>query len=184
MLVESWLKSSIKDRESALNLGRNVCAWSFPRVAVLILIFILTWDGCLRESQSIPQEVNPLVLYAVEHGIAKEQMNGKWASSCVDFGYTELLCIPELISEFISSCDSVLGDCQVFYQENWGSLPVWFGNLDCSAPNAGKSRLMSRRGVCVMGFIQLWQEPGVYSRVTAGMAIRNSTLFIEVRTPV
>ena len=59
-----------------------------------------------------------LVLYAVEHGIAKEQMRGKWASSCVDFGYTDLFCIPELISEFISSCDCVLGDSLVFCQEN------------------------------------------------------------------
>ena len=56
-----------------------------------------------------------LVLYAAEHGIAMEQMRGKWASSCVDFSYTELLCIPELTSEFISSCDSVLGDSLVFY---------------------------------------------------------------------
>ena len=32
-----------------------------------------------------------------------------------------------------------------------------------------------------MGFLELQQEPGVYSRVTAGMSIRNSTLFIEVR---
>ena len=63
-------------------------------------------------------EVKPLVLYAVEYGIAKEQMRGKWASSCVDFGYTELFCIPELTSEFISSCDSVLGDSLVFCQEN------------------------------------------------------------------
>ena len=38
------------------------------------------------------------------------QMRGKWASSCVDFRYTDLFCIPELISEFISSGDSVLGD--------------------------------------------------------------------------
>ena len=30
-------------------------AWSFPRVAVLILIFISTWDVCLRESLLIPQ---------------------------------------------------------------------------------------------------------------------------------
>ena len=30
-------------------------AWSFPWVAVLILIFISSWDGCLRESLSIPQ---------------------------------------------------------------------------------------------------------------------------------
>ena len=63
-------------------------------------------------------EVNPLVLYAVEHGIAQEQMKGKWASSCVDVGYTDLFCIPELTSEFIKSCDSVLGDSLVFYQEN------------------------------------------------------------------
>ena len=54
------------------------------------------------------KEVKPLVLYAVEHAIAMEQMRGKWASSCVDFGYTELFCIPELTSVFISSCDSVL----------------------------------------------------------------------------
>ena len=70
------------------------------------------------------KEVKPLVLYAVEHGIAKEQMRGKWASSCFDFGYTELLCIPELTSEFISSCDSVLGDSLVSYQESRGSLRV------------------------------------------------------------
>ena len=45
----------------------------------------------------------------MEHGIAKEQMRGKWAPSCVDFGYTDLFCIPDLSSEFISACDSVLG---------------------------------------------------------------------------
>ena len=70
------------------------------------------------------KEVKPLVLYAVEHGIAMDQLLGKFASFCVDFGYTDLFCIPELTSEFISSCDSVLGDSLVFYQENRGSLRV------------------------------------------------------------
>ena len=32
-----------------------------------------------------------------------------------------------------------------------------------------------------MDFLELRQEPGVYSQVTAGMSIRNSSLFIEVR---
>ena len=32
-----------------------------------------------------------------------------------------------------------------------------------------------------MVFLELQQEPGVCSRVTAGMSIRNSSLFIEVR---
>ena len=33
----------------------------------------------------------------------------------------------------------------------------------------------------LMGFVELQQEPGVYSRITAEMSIRNSSLFIEVR---
>ena len=35
-----------------------------------------------------------------------------------------------------------------------------------------------------MGFLELQQEPGVYSQVTVGMAVRNSTWFTEVRIPV
>ena len=35
-----------------------------------------------------------------------------------------------------------------------------------------------------MGLLELRQELGVYSRVTAGMSIRNLSLFSEVRTPV
>ena len=118
----------------------------------------------------------------MEHRIAKEQMKGKWASSSVYFGYTDLFCIAELTSEFISSCDSVLGDSLVFYQENRGSLLVELGIRYCSAGNAGKSILISQRGVCVMGYLELRSERGVYSRVTAGMAIRNSTLFSEVES--
>ena len=35
-----------------------------------------------------------------------------------------------------------------------------------------------------MGFLELRQDPGVYSRVTAGVAIKNFCLFSDVRTPV
>ena len=70
------------------------------------------------------KEVKPLVLYAVEHGIAMEQMRVKWASSCVNFSYTDLFCITALTSEFISSCDRVHGNSLVFYQENRISLRV------------------------------------------------------------
>ena len=73
---------------------------------------------------SFLKEVKPLVLYAVEHGRAMEPMKGKWASSRIDLGYTELFCIPEVTSVFISSCDSVLGDSLVLHQENRGSLRV------------------------------------------------------------
>ena len=42
--------------------------------------------------------------------MAMEQMQGKWVSSQVDLGYTELFCFPEVTSVFLSSCDSVCGD--------------------------------------------------------------------------
>ena len=49
--------------------------------------------------------------------MAMEPMKGKWASSRVDLGYTELFCIPEVTSVFHSSCDSVLGDSLEFLQK-------------------------------------------------------------------
>ena len=96
----------------------------------------------------------------MEHVIAVEPMKGKWVSSCVDFGYTDIFCIPELTSGFISSCDSILVDSLVFYQENRGSIRVQVGIRYCSARNAGKSSLISQRGGCVMGFLDLRQERG------------------------
>ena len=111
-------------------------------------------------------------------------MKGKWASSRVNLEYTELLCIPELTAVFLSSCDSFLGDSLVFHPAYLGSLRVSLGTRNCSALNAGDSGLISRRGGGLMGFLELQQEPGVYSRVTDGMAVPNSTWFSEVRIPV
>ena len=34
------------------------------------------------------------------------------------------------------------------------------------------------------GFLELWREPGVHSRVTAGVAINNFCFFSDVRTPL
>ena len=45
----------------------------------------------------------------------------------------------------------------------------------------GKSGLISQGGQSLMGFLELRQEPGVYSRVTAGMSILSGSLFSEVR---
>ena len=123
-------------------------------------------------------------MYDEDHEMVTEPMQGKLASSQIDFGYTELFCIPEVTSVFFSSCDSVLGDSLLFPQGNRSTLRVSLGTLDCSAHSAWESSLISRRGGCLMGFLELRQEPGVYSLFTAGMAIRYFTLFSEVRTPV
>ena len=45
-----------------------------------------------------------------------EPMKGKWASSRVDLGYTELFCIPLVTAVLLSTCDSGLGDSLVFHQ--------------------------------------------------------------------
>ena len=82
---------------------------------------------------------------------------------------------------FFSFCDSEFGDSLGFNQANRVSLRVSLGKRNCSGHNAGESGLISQGGESLMGFLEVRQEPGVYSRVTAGMSIRNSSLFIEVR---
>ena len=81
-------------------------------------------------------------------------------------------------------------------------MTVFLGTLGCSikrieppyvfdwehgiALHAMKGNRVSSdlRGGCLMGFHELQKEPRVYSRVTAGMAVRNSAWFSEVRIPV
>ena len=133
---------------------------------------------------SFLNKVKPLVLYYVEHGITMEPMKGQWASSRVDLGYTELFCIPEVTSVVLL----------VLSQWSWGLsgvpsgtlrlLTCFIGTRNFSAPKEWHSGLISLQGGYLMGFLELQQEPGEYSRVTAGMDIRNSTLFSEVRTPL
>ena len=110
-----------------------------------------------------------------------EPMQGKLASSQFDFGYTEKFCIPGVTSVFLSSCDSVVGDSLEFNQANRRSLHVSLGKRNYSRNNAGESGLMSQEEVSLMGFLELRQERGVYFRVTVGISVRNSSLFIEVR---
>ena len=90
-----------------------------------------------------------------------------------DFGYTELFYIPGVKSAFISSCDRVVGDSLEFNQANQGSLRVCLGKHNCSGHNTEESGFISWRGESLMSFLELRQELGVYSRVTAGMSIRN-----------
>ena len=72
----------------------------------------------------VVKDVMPLVVYDVECKMAIYSMKGKCASSCVDLGYTNLFCIPEVTSVFFSACDSVVGDSLEFNQANRGSLRV------------------------------------------------------------
>ena len=100
-------------------------------------------------------------------------MQGKLASSQFDFGNTEKFCIPGVSSVFFSSCDSVVGDSLEFNQQfeapyvlDWENAIV----LDTMKGNRASSR---REGKVSWVFLEMRQEPAVYSRVTVGMSIRN-----------
>ena len=181
MLVERWLTSTFEDKESAL-----ISRWyGVPGFFILLLY----WNWCSYRLETgvsgnlsiVVKDVKALVVYDVEWEMAMDSMNGKCASSWVDLRYTNQFCVPEGTSVFFSSWNSLVGDSLEFNQANRGSLYVWLGKRNCSGHNAGESGLISQGGESLMGLLELQQEPGVYSRVTAGMSIRNSSLFIEVR---
>ena len=116
-------------------------------------------------------------------GLALEPMQWNRASSRVDLGYIKIFRIHVVMSVYFKTCDSVPGDSLKLHQANQGSLRFLLGTRNCSAHNARESGLVSRQGGSFMAFLLLRQEPGVYFRVMAGMAMKDSFLFINVRTP-
>ena len=184
MLVERWLTTSVKDSESALIFRRYGVPGSF--------MLLLYWNWCsYRLEMGVSgnlwiavKYVKPLVVYNVECEMAMDSMKGKCASSWVDLEYTNVFCIPEVTWLFFSCRESVLGDSFQFHQGYRGSLCLWLGTRNPIARNAVESVPILPREGSLMSFLELRQAPGVYSPVTAGMAIWNSGLFSEVRTPV
>ena len=92
------------------------------------------------------KEVKPLVLYSVEHRKALEPMKGKWASSRVDLGYTELFCIPEMhqcssrfVTVFLGTLWCSIKKIEAPYVFNWENVTVLHkmqGN-QASSPSEG-----------------------------------------------
>ena len=85
-------------------------------------------------------------MYSVEHGIAMEPMKGKWASSRVDLGYTELFCIPEVhqcssrfVTGFLGTLWCSIKNIEAPYMSDWEcgiALHAMNGNL-ASFPSEG-----------------------------------------------
>ena len=94
--MESWLKSSIKDRESALILGRYGVHGASSSCCTDINIHIDLRQVSQGISVNSSRKSSHLYCILWNYGIAMEPMKGQWASSRVDFGYTVLFCIPEV----------------------------------------------------------------------------------------
>ena len=129
------------------------------------------------------KEVKPLVLYSVEHAIAMEPMNGKWASSRVDLVYIELFCIPEglqcssrFVTEFLGlsgvpSRKSRFPTCLI---GKTGFHCMQCRGIEPHFPARGMSHTISRVGAGTWGIFAS----------NSGVGPRNSPLFSDVRTPV
>ena len=153
-------------------------------VALLKLMFLYPWEGYLKKSLDCCKgcQATCCIWRGMRDGYGFNEGEMCFILSC--FGFTNLFCILEVTPVFFSCCNSVPGDSLQFHQGNRGSLRLSLGTWKSSARNAGESGLILQWGGSFMSFLELRQVPGVYSRVKAGMAIWNSGLFGEVRTPV
>ena len=159
-------------------------ARNIPQAALLKLMILYTWDGCLRESIEVPK--------------GSQATCSVWCGSRV--GYGDHVREIGLISILYCVHWAILHSCVdisvllVLWQCCWGisgvqsiklrPLTCLIGKTNCTGHNAGESGLIWQQGENLMGFLELRQEPRVYSPVMAEMSIRNWSLFSEVSTPV
>ena len=128
----------------------------------------------------------------MEHGIAMEPMVGKWASSRVDLGYTELFCIAEVLhcsscflTVFLGTLWCSIKKIEAPYVYDWeygSALHAMQGNR-ASFPSEGMSHTISRveagtwgifasysgDGHSKLHFVQRSQDSCVVMRDTSGI---------------
>ena len=159
-------------------------ARNIPQAALVKFMILYTWDGCLRESLEFPKWTQDTC--SVWCG-----SRGVYEANARDIG---------LISIWFWVHRSILrswGDISVLlvlWHCCWGLSGVQSSKLRLLTCLIGKMQLlcMQCRGIgphlvareSLMGFLELRQEPGVYSRVTAGCLFETGVLLREVRTPV
>ena len=156
-------------------------ARNIPQAALLKLMILYTWDGCLRESLEVPKW--------------SQATCSVWCGS--QGGYGENAREIGLISIWFGAHQSIMrswGDIRgllVLWQCCWGLSRVQSIKLKVLMCLIGKTQLLWTlcRGIgphltetgSLMGFLELRQAPAVDSRVTTGMQFLNWSLFIEVR---
>ena len=105
----------------------------------------------------------------MEHGIALEPMKGKWASSLVDLGYTELFCIPDVhrgssrfVRVFLGSLWCSIKKIEAPYMFDWEygiALHAMQGNR-ASFPARGMSHTICRVAAGTWGIFVSYSGDG------------------------
>ena len=106
--MESWLTSSVEDRES-FSSPDDMGARKFPQAALMKLMILYTSDGFLRESLEFPKGSQATCSYEEDRGMVIEPMQGNSASPQFDLGHTNLFCVPEVKSGFFKFVTVLLG---------------------------------------------------------------------------
>ena len=86
--MDSWHTSSVETRQSALILRRFGVHGAFLEWLCSNWCSSLIQMGVSRNPWSCLKEVNPLVVYDVESGMALEPLQGNMASFPLDLAYT------------------------------------------------------------------------------------------------
>ena len=109
------------------------------------------------------------MLYSVKHGIAMEPMKGKWASSRVDLGYTELFCIPEVhqcssrfVTVFLGTLWCSIKKIEALYMfiGNTVLLCIQCRGIEPHFPARGMSHMISRVAAGTWGIIVRYSGDG------------------------
>ena len=147
---------------------------SFPRVAVLDLVLLSTWDGVLRESLELPKgsQATCRVWW------------GTWDGSGANAGESGLILSWFVVHGALLCC---CGDFRVpldLWQCSWGLSGVpsrksslllcLMGNTDLLCKQCRGIGPHLAGSVRLIIFLELKWEPAVCSGVTAGMALQNS----------
>ena len=97
MLVERWLTSSVKARESA-RISRQYGMHGAFSSCCAELGVPLDLDIVLWESPELLKGSQAICRVYVECGMAVDSIQGNWDSSQNNLGYTKLFCIPAVTS--------------------------------------------------------------------------------------
>ena len=120
----------------------------------------------------------------MEHGIGMEPLKGKWSSSRVDLGYTELFCIPVVTSVFMSSCDTVLGTfCCSIKKIEAPYVFDWEFAIALHAMQGNRASSPSEVDVS-WDFSSCGRNLGYIIELKRGWPLETPLFFSEVRTPV
>ena len=99
----------------------------------------------------------------MERGTVMEPMQGKWASSRLDLGHTELFCVPEVSSVFFWFVPVFFGTLRSSIKQIEASYVFdWETVIALHAMRGNRASSLSKGDVSCF-CLQVQQEPGVYS---------------------